>query len=74
MLSRYTPGQRVNDKDALDLEHLFKLHPEYEEKIQSGLDHFEVMMTEHTPCFCIVRPDGTKLDFSFQKCIKNSAR
>jgi hypothetical protein len=41
MLSRYVPGDRVNDKDTLDLKPLFELHPQYAEKIQGGLDHFE---------------------------------
>ena len=73
MLSRYEPGDRVAEKDAVDLGALLKLHPEYEGKIAGGLDHFAVMMTQHTPCFCIVRSDGTTVDFSFGKCIRNSA-
>ncbi len=36
-----------------------------------GVDHFEVMMTEHgTPCFRIARIDGSGTDFSYRHCIR----
>jgi Protein of unknown function (DUF3223) len=70
MLGRYRPGDRVSDLDALDLAALLKRHDEYAAKVGCGVLHFEVMMTEHrTPCFKIVRADGTGTDFSYRHCI-----
>lgn len=69
-LARYRPGDRVTEEDALDLAALLERHDEYSVKVGCGVDHFEVMMTEHgTPCFRIVRTDGTGTDFSYRHCI-----
>jgi hypothetical protein len=66
MLGRYRPGDRVSDLDALDLAALLERHDEYAAKVGCGVLHFEVMLTEHrTPCFQIVRADGTGTDFSY---------
>jgi Protein of unknown function (DUF3223) len=71
MLGRYQPGVCVNEEDALHLAALLERHTEYTSKIGCGVDHFEVMMTEHgTQCFRIVRVDGTGTDFSYLHCIK----
>jgi Protein of unknown function (DUF3223) len=70
MLARYRPGDRVNNVDELDLAALLERHDEYHAKLGCGLGHFEVMMTEHgTPCFRIVRTDGSGTDFSYRHCI-----
>lgn len=70
MLGRYRPTDRVSDLDALDLAALLERHDEYTEKVGGGVRHFEVMMTEHgTPCFRIVRTDGSGTDFSYRHCI-----
>jgi hypothetical protein len=70
MLNRYRPGDRVNDTDALDLAALLERHDEYKTKVGSGVDHFEVMMTEHgTMCFRIIRSDGSGTDFSYPHCV-----
>lgn len=70
MLGRYKPGNQVNDIDALDLAALLERHDEYPIKVGVGIDHFEVMMTEHgTPCFRIIRKDGSGTDFSYRHCI-----
>ncbi|MCA0858789.1 DCL family protein [Phaeobacter italicus] len=70
MLNRYLPGDRVNDEDALDLAALLERHTEYISKVGSGVNHFEVMMTEHgTQCFRIIRTDGSGTDFSYRNCI-----
>ena len=74
ILGRYAVGDRVNDADTLDLAALLERHTEYTEKVGCGVDHFEVMMTEHgTPCFRIVRKDGTGTDVSYIHCIKARA-
>jgi hypothetical protein len=70
ILGRYRPGDRVNDEDALHLAALLERHDEYAQKVGCGVDHYEVMMTvEGTPCFRIVRTDGTGTDFSYRHCI-----
>jgi len=71
MLGRYRHGDRVNDTDSLHLAALLERHTEYPAKVGCGVDHFEVMMTEHgTQCFRIVRTDGTGTDFSYPHCIR----
>lgn len=70
MLNRYRPGDYVSGKDSADLASLLMRHNEYEEKLGSGIDHFEVMHADYgTQCFCIVRTDGSRIDFSYQRCI-----
>jgi hypothetical protein len=70
MLNRYRPGDRVNAEDHLDLSALLERHAEYALKVGCGVDHFEVMMTEHgTQCFRIIRTDGSGTDFSYSHCI-----
>lgn len=74
MLNRYNPGHRVNDDDGLDLAALLERHTEYAEKVGCGVDHFEVVLTEHgTQCFRIVRLDGSGTDFSYLHCISQRA-
>jgi hypothetical protein len=70
MLNRYRPGERVNDEDGLDLAALLERHTEYVAKVGCGVNHFEVMLTEHgTRCFRIIRTDGSGTDFSYPHCI-----
>lgn len=70
MLGRYKAGDRVSDDDALDLSALLERHDEYPQKVGAGVDHFELMATDHgTNCFRIVRVDGTGTDFSYRHCI-----
>ena len=70
MLNRYRPGERVSDDDGLDVVALLERHTEYVMKVGCGVDHFEVVMTEHgTQCFRIVRVDGSGTDFSYPHCI-----
>lgn len=74
MLNRYSPEDRVSDDDSLDLAALLERHTEYQAKVGCGVNHFEVMMTEHgTQCFRIVRIDGTGTDFSYRHCISQRA-
>jgi hypothetical protein len=70
MLNRYIPGERVSDEDTPALASLFKRHPDYLEKIGIGISHFEVMPGDYgSQCFCIVRNDGTKEDFSYKRSV-----
>lgn len=71
MLRSYRIGDRVSEADGIELLALLDRHPEYSDKVGRGLSHFEVMMTpENTPCFRLVRTDGTGTDFSFYTAIK----
>ena len=49
---------------------LLSMHPRAEQKIGKGIDHFTV---EHSVrggrCFCLIRIDGTKADFTFYECV-----
>lgn len=70
MLARYRIGDRVNDGDGRDLAALLERHPERDEKVGSGISHFEVMAADYgTRCFRVVRHDGTGVDFSYPFCI-----
>lgn len=74
MLNRYQPGNRLIEEDSLDVAALLERHTEYVTKVGCGVDHFEVMMTEHgTQCFRIVRTDGSGTDFSYPHCISQRA-
>ncbi|WP_150295568.1 DCL family protein [Sphingobium estronivorans] len=76
MLNRYDIGDRVHAEDATDLRALLARHDEFEEKVGTGIDGFEV----NTPpqdvpqfskrCFWVVRSDGTKIDFSIGHCLQ----
>ncbi|WP_336079489.1 DCL family protein [Thalassospira sp. CH_XMU1448-2] len=70
MLQRYEVGEKVSNADAVHLEALLQLHTEHKDKVGSGVDYFQVMKSQYgTPCFCIVRADGSSDDFSYGHCI-----
>lgn len=70
MLNRYVPGERVTHDDALHLAGLFKRHHDYTSKVGTGIDHFGVMPGDYgSQCFCIIRTDGSKEDFSYIRCV-----
>ena len=53
---------------------LFKLHPEVDTKIGSGIDHIEVRTNNEfafgSRGFWIIRTDGTETDISYIKCLQ----
>ena len=70
MLNRYVAGDRVTDADAVDLASLLEHHPNRDEKVRDGIDHFEVQAADYgTKCFRVIRPDGTWVRFSYKACI-----
>jgi hypothetical protein len=72
MLKKYAVGRRVSEDDAVHLISLLKHHSEYECKVGVGISHFTIMQAEFgTQCFCIIRLDGSTVDFSYMHCIKN---
>jgi len=70
MLNRYGVGDRVSEADELDLRALLQRHNEVDDKVGCGISHFEVMHADFsTQCFCVARSDGSRVDFSYQRCI-----
>ncbi|WP_297339180.1 DCL family protein [Pseudophaeobacter sp.] len=69
MLYRYDLGDRVSEADASILTDLVSMHPEFLEKIGSGIDSFSVRSGDFgTQCFWVNRTDGTAEKFSFRAC------
>jgi len=65
-------GERIENPENTFLRELLKFHAKADEKLKE-VAHFEVgyhPTFKDTKCFLIVKHDGTKEDFSFNKCIK----
>ena len=66
-------GREVPETADPFLRDLLELHPEADEKIGIGVDHFEVRTNRvnggATPGFWVVRCDGSATDFSYKSCI-----
>jgi hypothetical protein len=47
--------------------------PNTKRKVGLGIDHFSVMWAEGGggKCFCVIRGDGTQIDFSYRHCIRS---
>jgi hypothetical protein len=74
MLSRYQPETIVSAEDAKDLVELLNRHPNAAHKRGVGVHHFEVMSADYgTKCFCVVRTNGTREDFSYITCVNADA-
>ncbi len=71
ILNRYDLKQRVGVDNERFLRALFERHPNRDEKLRgSEISHFEVHPFKHgSRCFFLVRADGSREDFSFEKCI-----
>lgn len=71
MLNAYKLYERVSEEDQAILTGLLDRHPERGGKLAGrSISHFEVHPFEHgSRCFFLVRDDGTKVHFSFMKCI-----
>ncbi|KAI4303490.1 hypothetical protein MLD38_039113 [Melastoma candidum] len=61
----------VGDKDGSILMMALRFHPRYDEKIGCGVKEIKVgYHQEHnSPCFKLVRKDGSVEDFSYHKCV-----
>jgi hypothetical protein len=74
MLYRYDFGVPIPEPDATELAWLLERHPEYSQKLGSGIDYF---ITEKTIYgargFSIVRTDKTVIGFSYLTCIDGKA-
>ena len=70
MLWRYSPGDRVGEDDAAFLKAALPRHPEANEKIGAGVDHFLVRSDEYgKQCFWVVRTDSTTDRFSYKSLV-----
>lgn len=72
LLKSVADGQTVPAAEAATLRELLKFHVNSEKKLDD-VDHFEVGFHPkfaETKCFLVVKKDGSKEDFSFNKCIK----
>jgi hypothetical protein len=73
ILRRYPPGTVVDlEDDRRLLLDLLDMHPEAEEKIGPGVEGFAVAAAERGrhPGFQVIRTDGSRLDFSYQACLR----
>lgn len=70
MLWRYSPGDRVSEDDTAFLKAALPRHPEADEKIGAGIDHFLVRSDEYgKQCFWVVRTDSTTDRFSYKSLV-----
>lgn len=74
MLARYPIGAEVTAADRDDLLALLARHDERDEKIGLGIVSFTVDRApapyEDQRCFWIIRTDLSRVDFSYQHCLK----
>lgn len=70
MLNHYNLNEKVSPSDSVFLKEALKNHPEYEEKIGTGVNHFVVRLADYgTRCFWIVRSGSTEERFSYKSCV-----
>lgn len=73
VLYRYRVGETVDlEEDHLLLVDLLGMHHEAEDKIGCGVEAFAVAPPQRGPYpgFEVIRTDGTRIDFSYQTCLK----
>lgn len=71
MLYSHQVGSSIPEPDTTELMWLLERHPEVDDKLGCGVDHFSVRDALYgTRCFEIVRKDGSTTDFSFKSCIE----
>jgi hypothetical protein len=71
ILNRYQVGQFVGSADEVHLRALLATHVDFESKTGSGVESFQVNFDGYRgKCFWVVRTDGTKEDFSYQRCVR----
>jgi hypothetical protein len=70
MLHRWPVGEQIGEPDATQLGWLLERHPGFREKAGAGVAGFSVRDAIYGyRCFEIMRLDGSKTDFSFDKCV-----
>jgi hypothetical protein len=78
MRERYSVDERIQGADVEDLAALFRRHPEYQQKVGIGIDHFIAAVDQgpgyRSKCFAVVRTDGTSEKFSYRACVTQKIR
>mmetsp|Transcript_25662 Transcript_25662/g.22684 ORF Transcript_25662/g.22684 Transcript_25662/m.22684 type:complete len:217 (+) Transcript_25662:405-1055(+) len=72
LIQQSSNGEKFKDAEHTMLLELLKFHEAFEQKAKD-LDHFTVDQHpeyKSTRCFFVVRKDGTREDWSFQKCLE----
>ncbi len=70
MLNRYEINEEVSLSDSEFLKAALRNHPEYNDKLGAGIDHFVVRTADYgTRCFWIIRTDNTETKFSYKSCV-----
>lgn len=71
MRARYELGERLNEEDSCHMAALLERHPGYEIKVGCGVKCFVVDRSPEygTPCFRLIRHDGSSTDFSWVRCV-----
>lgn len=70
ILQRYDVGDKVSAVDAKVLMDALAHHPDYTDKIGSGVIDFSVRSADFgTKCFWVNRTDGTTVKFSHRACV-----
>ena len=73
ILYRYRDFENLNDEDFEFMCEILNRHPDIDRKIKAGIKSIHAETNQdwnNTRSFFINRVDGTKTDFSFEKCIK----
>ncbi|MFE0925946.1 DUF3223 domain-containing protein [Streptomyces mutabilis] len=73
VLYRYTVGSTVDEEeDHLLLLDLLDMHHEADDKIGLGVEAFAIAPPQRGPYpgFEVIRTDGSRIDFSYQTCLK----
>jgi hypothetical protein len=79
IMNEHAPGESIDDPvDDAKLREILERHPDYEDKVGVGIDHFFVDLTSKGDRFnvradaigiWIRRTDGTPMDFSYITCV-----
>lgn len=70
ILNTYQPGQKISNEDYFFLMSIFEDHPQWEAKMGEGVTDITIEKAIYNSmCFVIHRPDGTKTDISYTKCL-----
>lgn len=72
ILNNYEPGQELAQVDADFMEDVLDMHPHAAEKKGAGVKAFcvETNPSFKNKQFAVIRRDGTRTDFSFNKCLR----
>lgn len=69
ILNRYSIGEYLKGQDFDDVFFLLKKHPNAERKIGVGIKDLLVLDSYGNKCFCVIKHDNTKDNFSYKKCL-----